>query len=87
MQQTDLCGQARLTAYSAPSADAWLRATPSHNQDTLLSNAAFRDVLSMRLGVKIFDDGMACSFPRKTRGVLVFLPVFILFGVGCDFAI
>ena len=24
---------------------------------------------------------------RKTRGVLVFLPVFILFGVGCDFAI
>ena len=25
--------------------------------------------------------------PRKARGVLVFLPVFILFGVGCDFAI
>ena len=65
MQQTDLCGQARLTAYSAPSADAWLRATPSHNQDTLLSNAAFRDVLSMRLGVKIFDDGMACSFCQQ----------------------
>ena len=65
MQQTDLCGQARLTAYSAPSADAWLRATPSHNQDTLLSNAAFRDVLSMRLGVKIFDDGMARSFCQQ----------------------
>ena len=52
----------RLTAYSAAGADAWLKATPSLNQDTLLSNVAFRTTLSMRLGIAIFETGLACSF-------------------------
>ena len=64
MQQQDRVGQARLTAVAAPSADSWLKAKaiPSWNQDTLLSNAAFRDSLSMRLGIRVFEDGRACSF-------------------------
>ena len=62
VQQQDRVGQARLTAVAAPSADSWLKAIPSWNQDTLLSNAAFRDSLSMRLGIRVFEDGRACSF-------------------------
>ena len=65
VQQHDRVGQARLTAYAAPFADF------SWNQDTLLSNVAFRDSPSMRLGVSVFDDSMACSFcqqPLDTYG-------------------
>jgi len=53
-----------LIAVAAPSADSWLKAKaiPSWNQDTLLSNAVFRDSLSMRLGIRVFEDGRACSF-------------------------
>jgi hypothetical protein len=65
MNQHDLSGRARLTAYSAPLADAWLKTPPSWSQDTFLSNAAFHDILSMRLGVKVFDDGLACSFCQQ----------------------
>ena len=60
--QQDRVGQARLTAVAAPSADSWLKAVPSWNQDTLLSNAAFRDSFSMRLGIRVFEGGLACSF-------------------------
>jgi len=52
----------RLTAYSATGAGAWLKAIPSLNQYTLMSNAAFRTTLSMRLGIAIFE---ACSFCRQ----------------------
>ena len=37
-------------AFAAPWADGWDRASPSHAFDTCLSNAAFYDILSMRLG-------------------------------------
>ena len=37
-------------AFAAPWADGWVRVSPSHAFDTCLSNAAFYDVLSMRLG-------------------------------------
>ena len=60
--QQDRVGQARLTAVAAPSADSWLKAVPSWNQDTLLSNAAFRDSFSTRLGIRVFEGGLACSF-------------------------
>ena len=62
VQQQGRVGQARLTAVAAPSADSWLQTIPSWNQDTLLSNAAFRDSLSMRLGIRVFEDGRVCSF-------------------------
>ena len=52
----------RLTAYSATGVDAWLKAIARLNQDTLMSNAAFRTTLSMRLGIAIFETGLACSF-------------------------
>ena len=62
MNQHDLSGRVRLTAYSASLADTWLQTPPSWSQDTFLSNAVFHDILSMWLGVKILDDGLACSF-------------------------
>ena len=62
LQQQDRVGQVRLTAFAAPSSDSWLKAIPSWNQDTLLSNAAFRDSLSMRFWVRVFDDSPVCSF-------------------------
>eukprot|EP00438_Fugacium_kawagutii_P000312 Skav205273 [mRNA] locus=scaffold1841:208849:211374:- [translate_table: standard] len=65
MNQFDVSGQARLASFSAPVADAWLKTAPSWTQDTFLSNAAFRDTISMRLGSKIFDDGLACSFCQQ----------------------
>ena len=60
-------GQARLTAVAAPSADSWLKAIPSWNQDTLLSNAAFRDSLSMRLGIRVFEDGRAAGLVLSVK--------------------
>ena len=62
LEQSDQHNKVRLTAYSAAGADAWLKATPSLNQDTLLSNVAFRTTLSMRLGIAIFETSLACSF-------------------------
>ena len=47
-------------AFAAPWADGWVRASPSHAFDTYLSNAAFYDILSMRLGRQILEDDMVC---------------------------
>ena len=55
LQGASTSGKARLRAYAAPGADAWLRATPTLIRDILLSNVAFVDVISMRLGISIFD--------------------------------
>ena len=62
LEQSDQHNKVRLTAYSAAGADAWLKAIPSLNQNTLLSNVAFRTTLSMRFGIAIFETGLACSF-------------------------
>ena len=65
LEQSDQHNKVRLTAYSATGADAWLKAIPSLNQDTLMSNVAFRTTLSMRLGIAIFETGLACSFCQQ----------------------
>ena len=62
LEQSDQHNKVRLTAYSATGADAWLKAIPSLNQDTLMSNVAFRITLSMRLGIAIFETGLGYSF-------------------------
>ena len=49
-----------LRAFAAPWADGWVRAIPSHAFDTCLSNVAFHDILSMRLGRQVFEGDMAC---------------------------
>ena len=49
-----------LQAFAAPWADGWVRAAPSHAFDTCLSNAAFHDILSMRLGRQVFEGDTAC---------------------------
>ena len=36
-------------AFAAPWADGWIQASPSHAFDIYLSNAAFDDILSMRV--------------------------------------
>ena len=67
VQQQGRVGQARLTAVAALSADSWLQTIPSWNQDTLLSNAAFRDSLSMRLGIRVFEDGRAAGLVLSVK--------------------
>ena len=47
-------------AFAAPWADRWDRASPSHAFDTYLSNAAFYDILTMRLGRLVFAGDTAC---------------------------
>ena len=47
-------------AFAAPWADGWIRTSPSHAFDTYLSNIAFYDILSMRLGRQIFEGDTAC---------------------------
>ena len=47
-------------AFAAPWADGWVRASPSHAVDTCLSNAAFFDILSMRLGRQVFEGYTSC---------------------------
>ena len=61
LQQQDRVGQGRLTALAAQSSDPWRNAIPGWNPDILVSNAAFRDGLPMRLGVRVFDDSLVCS--------------------------
>ena len=65
LEQSDQHNKVCLTAYSATGADAWLKAIPSLNQDTLMSNVAFRTTLSMRLGIAIFETSFACSFCQQ----------------------
>ena len=62
MEQAAVVGQARLRTFAASGADGWLRARPALAQDLLLTNATFRDIVSMRLGVPCFEPGKACSF-------------------------
>ena len=50
--------QARLRAAAAPGAGAWLYATPSPARDLVFSDIAFSDIVSMRLGVPIFGEGL-----------------------------
>ena len=47
-------------AFAAPWADGAVRTSPSHAFDTYLSNAAFYDILSMRLGRQVFEGDTAC---------------------------
>ena len=62
LEQSDQHNKVRLTAYSATGADVWLKAIPSLNQAILMLNVAFRTILSMRLGIAIFETGLAYSF-------------------------
>ena len=47
--------RSRVESYSGAWADGWIRAIPSQVFDLHLPNVAFHDVLSMRLGLSIFD--------------------------------
>ena len=66
LQSSTATGQVRLRAVAASGSGVWLTATPSPIKDLLLPITAFVDVLSMRLGVEIFDLGKACSFCAET---------------------
>ena len=62
-------------AFAAPWADGWVRTSPSHAFDTYLSNAAFYDILSMRLGRQIFKGDTECPRylqPQDSFGYHIF---------------
>ena len=59
-----------LLAFSAPWAEGWVRVSPNHAFDTCLSNAAFIDIVSMRLGKAVFQVEMDC--PRCPQSQDVF---------------
>ena len=52
--------RSRIENYSGAWADGWTQAIPSQAFDTHLPNVAFHDVLSMRLGLSIFDVDEEC---------------------------
>ena len=54
--------QIRLRGVAAQGASAWVQIIPSSTKDTIFSNAAFSDVVGLRLGVSFFAEGVACSF-------------------------
>ena len=54
--------QIRLRGVAAQGASAWVQTIPSSTKDTIFSNAAFSDVVGLRLGVSFFAEGVACSF-------------------------
>ena len=65
-----MVGQMRLRIFAASGADGWLRARPALAQDLLFTNAAFRDIVSMRLGVPYFEPGEVCSFCHQNLDAL-----------------
>ena len=52
--------QLRLRCYTGCWADRWVRYAPSHAFDNYLSNVAFSDSISIRLGLPLFDADEAC---------------------------
>ena len=52
--------RSRVESYSGAWADGWTQAIPSQAFDTHLPNVAFHDILSMRLGLSIFDADEEC---------------------------
>ena len=54
--------QVLLRSVAAPGANAWLHHAPSPTRDLLYSNAAFVDVVSLRLGISLFDEGDVCPY-------------------------
>ena len=43
-------------------ANAWVHHTPSPILDLMYSNAAFGDIISLRLGIPLFDEGGICPY-------------------------
>ena len=62
LQSSTVAQQARLRAVAAPGAGAWLQVAPSPTRDLLFSDIAFSDVVSMRLGVPIFQGDEGCTY-------------------------
>ena len=62
LQSSTVAQQARLRAVAAPGAGAWLQVAPSPTRDLLFSDVAFSDVVSMRLGVPIFQGDEGCTY-------------------------
>ena len=54
--------QIRLRGVAAQGASAWGQIIPSSTKDTIFSNAAFSDVVGLRLEVSFFAEGNARSF-------------------------
>ena len=62
MQNTDdPLTNARVICYSQDWADGWLRTVPSIAFDTILANPCFVNILKLRLGCFLFDDGSVCG--------------------------
>ena len=60
----------RIRAYQLPWGDDWLVRTPSMDSDTLLSNVAVLDSLSLRLGLEILTSGGQCPFCHQAMDSL-----------------
>ena len=72
---SDLLSDLQKRVFQAFAADRWVRTSPNHAFDTCLSNAAFYDILSMRLGRKILEGGTAClryPQPQDSFGYHIF---------------
>ena len=59
----------RVELYSGAWADGWIRAIPSQAFDTTLSNIEFHDILSIRLGLSLFDADEECRVCPQTSDI------------------
>ena len=66
LQGSCVAHQARLRSVAAPGAGAWLYTTPSPTRDLVFSDIAFSDIVSMRLGVPIFGEGLGCVYGHQS---------------------
>ena len=79
--------QVLLRSVAAPGANAWLHHVPSPTRDLLYSNAAFVDVVSLQLGMSLFDEGDVCPYCNHAldpygHHILGFITAYIILSFG-----
>ena len=53
--------QIRLRGITIQGTSIYIQNVPSSTRDTIFSNAAFSDVVGLRLGFSLFGEGVSCS--------------------------